>query len=60
MEGTVFVPTAMELVVESESRDGEGEASERSEACRLWLLDVVSIGSARNRRLGGLVEVMMC
>lgn len=38
--------------MESESVEGESEASERSEACRLLLLDVVSIGSARNRPLG--------
>ena len=38
--------------MESESVEGESEASERSEACRLLLLDVVSIGSARKRLPG--------
>lgn len=38
--------------MESESVEGVREISERSEACRLLLLDVVSTGSARKRLRG--------
>ena len=51
--------TAIELLVESESLEGESDESERSDCCLLQLRDVVSIGSARKRRLVGVVEAIV-
>lgn len=54
------VKTAIELAVETESVEGGREASERSKGCRLLLLDVVSIGSAKKRLVGGAGDAIGC
>lgn len=52
------VRTAIDASVDSELSEGQGEASELSEGCLLLLREVISTGSAKNRRLGGVVDVM--
>lgn len=49
---------AMEAVVDSEMPEEADEAFERSGSSFLLLREVISMGSARNLRLGGVVEVM--